>query len=64
MKHNQFKKYCWISNFIRVDGSRLPDCGGTASGLCDKCGYCMAGEMNSVMNLKPDTIMAGMKLRM
>ncbi|MDR1672862.1 MAG: radical SAM protein, partial [Bacteroidales bacterium] len=63
MKHNRFKKYCWISNFITVDGKRLPDCGGTALGLCDRCGYCMAGEMNSVMRLKPDTILAGLKLR-
>lgn len=64
MKHNKFKKYCWVSNFIAVDGTKSPDCGGTALGLCDQCGYCMAGEMHSVMNLKPDTIFAGLKLRM
>ncbi|MDL2290183.1 radical SAM protein [Paludibacteraceae bacterium OttesenSCG-928-F17] len=64
MKHNNFKKYCWVSNFITVDGTKSPDCGGTALGLCDRCGYCMAGEMNSVMSLRPDTIMAGLKLRM
>lgn len=63
MRDNDFKKYCWVSNFITVDGSKLPDCGGTALGLCDECGYCMAGEMNSVMSLKPDTIFAGLKLR-
>jgi len=63
MKDNKFKKYCWISNFITVDGTLLPDCGGTALGLCDQCGYCMAGEMSSVMGLKPDTIFAGLKLR-
>jgi len=63
MKDNKFKKYCWISNFITVDGTKLPDCGGTALGLCEQCGYCMAGEMNSVMNLCPDTILAGLKLR-
>ena len=63
MKDNNFKKYCWISNFIGVDGTKSPDCGGTALGLCDRCGYCMAGEMNSVMRLKPDTIFAGLKLR-
>ena len=64
MKHNKFKKYCWVSNFITIDGDFLPDCGGTESGLCEQCGFCMAGEMNSVMTLKPDTILAGLKLRM
>ena len=63
MKDNNFKKYCWISNFIGVDGTKSPDCGGTTLGLCDRCGYCMAGEMNSVMRLKTDTIFAGLKLR-
>ncbi|NDV46552.1 radical SAM protein [Paludibacter sp. 221] len=64
MKDNNFKKYCWVSNFIAVDGTKSPDCGGTALGLCDQCGYCMAGEMNSVMNLAPDTVIAGLKLRL
>ena len=64
MKHNKFKKYCWVSNFIYADGTRQSECAGSAAGLCDQCGFCMAGEMNSVMTLKPDTIIAGMKLRM
>ena len=64
MRDNKFKKYCWVSNFITIDGKFLTDCGGTELGLCDDCGYCMAGEMNSVMTLKPDTIFAGLKLRM
>lgn len=64
MKHNRFKKQCWVSNFILADGTRLPDCGGSAAGICDRCGLCMAGEMRSVMSLKPDTLLAGMKLRM
>lgn len=64
MKTNKFKKYCWVSNFISVDGTKSVDCGGSKLGLCDKCGYCMAGEMHSVMTLKPDTIVAGLKLRM
>ena len=64
MKTNQFKKYCWISNFITVDGKNHPDCGGSELGLCDQCGFCMAGEMHSVMTLRPDTILAGLKLRM
>jgi MoaA/NifB/PqqE/SkfB family radical SAM enzyme len=64
MKDMIFKKYCWISNFVHLNGVKLSDCGGTVLGLCDKCGFCMAGEMNAVMSLKPDTIFAGMKLRM
>ena len=63
MKHNRFKKYCWVSNFILVDGTRLPECAGSVAGVCDRCGFCMAGEMHSVMTLKPDTIFAGLKLR-
>jgi hypothetical protein len=64
MKHNKFKKYCWVSNFIMVDGKRSPSCDAVSYSLCDQCGFCMAGEMNSVMTLKLDTILAGMKLRM
>jgi len=64
MKHNKFKKQCWVSNFILADGTRLTECSGKAAGICDQCGLCMAGEMRSVMTLKPDTIFAGMKLRM
>lgn len=64
MKHNKFKRYCWVSNFILADGTRHPECPGSVAGVCDQCGFCMAGEMNSVMSLKPDTILAGMSLRM
>jgi hypothetical protein len=32
--------------------------------ICDECGLCMAGEMNSVFNFKLDTIFAGLKLRL
>ncbi|MDR2956153.1 MAG: radical SAM protein [Prevotella sp.] len=64
MKHNKFKKQCWVSNFILADGTRLTECSGKTAGICDQCGLCMAGEMRSVMTLKPDTILAGMKLRM
>lgn len=64
MKHNKFKKQCWVSNFILADGTRLTECSGKTAGICDRCGLCMAGEMRSVMTLKPDTIFAGMKLRM
>ncbi|MDR0831227.1 MAG: radical SAM protein [Prevotellaceae bacterium] len=64
MKTLDFKKYCWISNFIHVNGQKTVDCGGSKLGLCDECGFSMAGEMNALMNLKPDTIFAGMRLRM
>ena len=64
MKHNQFKKRCWITNFILADGTLLPECQGKTAGVCDQCGLSMAGEMHSVFSFKPDTILAGLKLRM
>ncbi len=63
MKHNKFKKQCWVTNFVMPDGTRFTECQGKEAGVCDCCGFCMAGEMNSVFNLKLDTIMAGMNLR-
>jgi len=63
MKHNKFKKECWVSNFILADSTRLAECPGKQAGICDRCGFSMAGEMRSVFNLKPDTVMAGMRLR-
>lgn len=63
MKHNNFKKQCWISNFILSDGTRLTGCQGERAGICNQCGLSMAGEMNAIFNLKPDTILAGIKLR-
>jgi hypothetical protein len=46
------------------DGKRLTECQGKIAGICEHCGLSMAGEMNAVFNFKPDTIFAGMKLRM
>jgi coenzyme F420-reducing hydrogenase beta subunit len=46
-----------------VDGQRLPECNGKSAGVCEQCGFCMAGEMASVMSLKPETLLAGLKLR-
>jgi MoaA/NifB/PqqE/SkfB family radical SAM enzyme len=63
MKTNDFPKQCWVSNFIMADGGRLAECQGKTAGVCDRCGFCMAGEMRSVFTFKPDTILAGMKLR-
>jgi MoaA/NifB/PqqE/SkfB family radical SAM enzyme len=64
MKNLDFKKYCWVSNFVHVNGFKTADCGGSSQGMCSQCGLCMAGEMNSLMRLAPDTIFAGLKLRL
>lgn len=64
MKEKGFPKNCWVSSFILIDGTYLPECPGKSAGICDECGFCMAGEMTSVMRLRPDTILAGLKLRM
>jgi MoaA/NifB/PqqE/SkfB family radical SAM enzyme len=64
MKRRDFKKDCWVSNFILVDGTRLSECPGKTLNICDSCGFCMAGEMYSVLRLKPDTIFSGLSLRM
>jgi MoaA/NifB/PqqE/SkfB family radical SAM enzyme len=64
MKHSKFKKECWVSNFILSDGLRLPECAGKTAGVCDSCGLSMSGEMRSIFTLKPDTVFAGLKLRM
>lgn len=63
MKEPTAERPCWISNFILADGTRLEECPGKAAGVCSRCGFCMSGEMESVMRLKPDTILAGLKLR-
>ena len=64
MKQHDFEKNCWISNFILTDGTRLKECPGKTAGICDSCGFSMAGEMTSLMKLHPDTVLAGLKLRM
>ncbi|MDR1346573.1 MAG: radical SAM protein [Bacteroidales bacterium] len=63
MKTNKFNRVCWVCNFILPDGTRLPECSGKSAGICDRCGLCMAGEMRSVFDFKPDTLLAGLKLR-
>ncbi|MDR2364994.1 MAG: radical SAM protein [Zoogloeaceae bacterium] len=63
MQRRDFKKYCWMANFVMADGSRLAECNGKREGLCERCGFCMAGEMASVMSLAPETLLAGIKLR-
>lgn len=64
MKALDFKPQCWVTNFIFSDGTRTPQCIGYDQGVCDRCGFCMAGEMHCVFNFHPGTIIAGMKLRL
>lgn len=64
MKTNEFKKYCWITNFILPDKSRFDTCPMQHIGVCERCGYCMAGEMTSVFHFKLETIFSAIKLRM
>ena len=64
MRRPPFKRYCWADNFIFSDGSRDPMCMGNKFDVCDKCGFCMGGEMNAMMRLCPDTIIAGLRLRL
>ena len=63
MKDLSFEKVCWMCNYILPDGTRLPDCVGKSAGVCEQCGFCMAGEMRSVMDFRPDTLLAGLNLR-
>lgn len=63
MKHLKFKKRCWITNYVLTDGSKhpIPVCG--EGGGCEYCGFSMAGEMNAVFSLHPETILSGLSLR-
>jgi len=63
MKTNRFKKYCWVTNFILPDGTRLDECIGKTQNICDECGFCMAGEITSMFHFKVDTVLAALKLR-
>jgi len=59
-----FKRYCWICNFIYCDSRQSPICiDDEKSGICSKCGFCMSGEMNAVFRFKLDTILTGLKNR-
>jgi hypothetical protein len=48
--------------FIYPDGKRGL-CVGHGTDKCEQCGFCMSGEMASVFSFRPDTIFAGLKLR-
>jgi len=63
LRNNRFEKHCWVSNFILHDGTKFSECTGKTAGICDRCGFGMAGEMSSVFEFRLDTLMAGMKLR-
>jgi len=64
LRNNNFKKHCWVSNFILHDGTRFTECMGKTARVCDRCGFGMAGEMSSVFAFKLDTLLAGMSLRL
>ena len=64
MKDMRFKKRCWVTNFVMVDGAFSPQCLGSEFGLCERCGFGMASEMAGLWNLHPETILAGLKVRM
>ncbi len=64
MKTLDFTPQCWVTNFIFSDGSKKAQCIGNEQGVCNECGFCMAGEMNAVFNFHPSTIFAGLKLRL
>jgi len=64
MKKNNFPKHCWVTNFVLADGTHLTECAGKTASICDHCGLCMAGEMYSMFTFKPDTVWAGLKVRM
>ncbi|MCQ2295428.1 MAG: radical SAM protein [Bacteroidales bacterium] len=63
MKQLNFKKRCWMTNYVLTDGSKhsIPVCG-EADG-CQHCGFSMAGEMASLFQFHPEVIFAGLKLR-
>lgn len=63
MRNNDFVMRCWMTNFIFSDGTRKSQCIGEELGICAKCGFCMAGEESAIMELRPDTILSGLKLR-
>ena len=64
MKRRIFTKDCWVANYILVDGTCLPQCPGKELDVCDECGFCMSGEMHALLRLKPETVFAGMALRL
>ena len=63
LKRVQDGEKCWITNFVLPDGTRREYCQGKDFGMCKNCGYGMAGEMKNVFYFNPETLLAGLKLR-
>jgi len=75
MQTHDVGSLCWVTNFIYPNGERGL-CVGIQSELlkgrlaytptdtCKQCGFCMSGEMASVFHFCPDTLLAGLSLRM
>jgi len=63
MKHNNFKKKCFVTNFILPNGERLAQCQGKKANLCDKCGFAMSAEMKCLLDFNIETILAGLEVR-
>lgn len=59
-KENSSK--CWITSFVDVDGKYTKGCLG-APQICENCGFAMRAEMKSVFDLKIDTLLSGLDLR-
>ncbi|MDR0435288.1 MAG: radical SAM protein [Propionibacteriaceae bacterium] len=57
------KRACWISNFVRSDGTRVMHCPGQDAGVCDECGFGMGPEMSLLFRLHPEMVLAGLKVR-
>ncbi len=56
-----FKKDCWITNFITLDGKRYSGCPDKT--YCNICGLGMGGEMRALYDFNIETILSGLKLR-
>ncbi len=56
-----FKKDCWITNFITLDGKCYSGCPDKT--YCNICGLGMSGEMRALYDFNLQTILAGLKLR-
>ena len=75
MQTHNVGSLCWVTNFVYPTGDRGL-CVGiqtellngrlsyTPTDTCKHCGFCMSGEMASVFHFCPDTLLAGLKLRM
>ena len=56
-----FKKVCWITNFITLDGKCYSGCPDKT--YCNICGLGMSGEMRALYDFNFQTILSGLSLR-